>query len=78
VKTNCCKIEIEAADMGNKQIYDVVPELPISGELDLYKGGYNRLIKGNHIELKSFKMTTYSDAPPGSGLALLLPWWWLY
>jgi D-glycero-alpha-D-manno-heptose-7-phosphate kinase len=39
------------------------------GLLDLHKGVYNRIVRDfNHGEPLSLKITTYSDAPAGSGL----------
>jgi D-glycero-alpha-D-manno-heptose-7-phosphate kinase len=62
------KIEIEAADSGRNLSYDSVTELPVDGNLDLHKGVYNRVIKDFKLPPLSFRMTTYSDAPAGSGL----------
>lgn len=43
--------------------------IPIEGNLQLHKGVYNRIIKDYKAgEKLSFRMTTYSDAPAGSGL----------
>lgn len=43
--------------------------IPIEGELQLHKGVYNRIIKNyKDREKLSFRLTTYSDAPAGSGL----------
>ncbi len=45
------------------------PVLEIDGELDLHKGVYNKIVKHfNDNQALSLKMTTYSDAPAGSGL----------
>jgi len=62
------KIEIAATDLEQNLIYDSADELPIDGKLDLHKGVYNRLLKDFKLESLSFRMTTYSDAPAGSGL----------
>lgn len=43
-------------------------ELKIDGTLDLLKGVYNRVIRDFAGEPLSFKLTTFVDAPPGSGL----------
>ncbi|MEW6621782.1 MAG: dehydrogenase [Bacillota bacterium] len=63
------KVIFSARDMGIYKEYEAVKELPIDNKLALHKGVYNRIVrdfnKGNPL---SFKMTTYSDAPPGSGL----------
>lgn len=42
--------------------------LPIDGNAILVKGVYNRIIKDYGLEPLSFKITTYNDAPAGSGL----------
>lgn len=43
--------------------------LEFDGNLDLHKAVYNRIVKQfNHGQPLTFKMTTYSDVPPGSGL----------
>ncbi|MDO5759982.1 MAG: dehydrogenase [Bacteroidota bacterium] len=67
-KTNNNKIEIYAADIDQREILPVQKQLPINGILSLGKGVYNRIIKDFNLPAFSFKMTTYSDAPAGSGL----------
>lgn len=63
------KIVLKAMDRGQTQEHQANHELPIDGELDLLKGVYNRITKDfNSGEKLSFTMTTYVDAPPGSGL----------
>jgi D-glycero-alpha-D-manno-heptose-7-phosphate kinase len=42
--------------------------LPIDGTLDLHKGVFNRVIKDFGVTPKACRITTYSDAPAGSGL----------
>jgi D-glycero-alpha-D-manno-heptose-7-phosphate kinase len=42
--------------------------LEIDGQLDLIKGVYNRIIKDYKLKPLSFTITTYVDAPAGSGL----------
>lgn len=42
--------------------------LPIDGVLDLHKAVFNRVMKDFDVEPKSCHITTYSDAPAGSGL----------
>ncbi|WP_345969901.1 dehydrogenase [Sulfurimonas sp. HSL1-6] len=63
------KIVFEAADRNEKVEYKATSSLPIDGMLDLHKGVYNRVIRDfNDNKPLSFNMTTYSDAPAGSGL----------
>jgi len=47
---------------------DSKSHLEIDGNLDVLKGIYNRVIKEFQLEPLSFKLTTFVDAPPGSGL----------
>ena len=61
-------IEIIAADLNKKEVFVSNNKLPINGTLDLHKGVYNRVVKDFNLKKLSFKMTTYSDAPAGSGL----------
>jgi len=42
--------------------------LKLDGKMDLYKGIYNRIVKDFIKKPLSFKLTTYSDVPSGSGL----------
>ena len=42
--------------------------LELDGKMDLYKGIYNRIVKDFVKKPLSFKLTTYSDVPSGSGL----------
>lgn len=62
------KIEIVATDLHERQVFDIASTLPIDGTLDLHKGVYNRIIKDYGLQPLSFRITTYSDAPAGSGL----------
>lgn len=62
-------IVIFASDLNYKKKYASVLNLPIDGQLDLHKGVYNRIVRNYGIAKPlSFKITTYCDAPPGSGL----------
>ncbi|MDR2775683.1 MAG: dehydrogenase [Tannerella sp.] len=67
-ETDNNKIEIVAADLDMKKIYDFAEKLPVDGSLDLHKGVYNRLVHKFQLPPLSFRITTYSDAPAGSGL----------
>jgi D-glycero-alpha-D-manno-heptose-7-phosphate kinase len=48
--------------------YEWQKELPIDGQLDLLKGVYNRIQKDYGIAQKGFRLSTFVDAPAGSGL----------
>jgi D-glycero-alpha-D-manno-heptose-7-phosphate kinase len=68
-ETSSDSIIINAADLNCKKKYPSVLNLPIDGLLDLHKGVYNRIVKDFGIKKPlSFKITTFCDAPPGSGL----------
>lgn len=58
-----------AADRGEVFESNSLEEFELDGNLDLHKGIYNRIVKQfNRGQPLSFRMTTYSDAPAGSGL----------
>jgi D-glycero-alpha-D-manno-heptose-7-phosphate kinase len=62
------KIIIEAIDRGEIEEYEWATALPITGKLDLLKGVYNRIQKDYGIKQHGFRLSTYVDAPAGSGL----------
>ncbi|MDR1706517.1 MAG: dehydrogenase [Prevotella sp.] len=62
------KIEIIAPDIQTSISYPMSKRLPVDGCLDLHKGVYNRIVEEYRLQPMSFRITTYSDAPPGSGL----------
>ncbi len=62
------KIEFHCADRGENGVFDSKEFLEIDGKFDLLKGVYNRLVKDFIKKPLSFKLTTYVDAPAGSGL----------
>lgn len=67
--TDTDTVSFYAADRGER--YEAAAEayLPLDGNLDLHKGVYNKIIAlYNDGKPLSFEMTTYSDAPAGSGL----------
>lgn len=68
-ETNNGKVSFFAADRNEYFESDSVEAFSFDGILDLHKGVYNRIIRdyNNDIPL-SLKMTTFSDAPAGSGL----------
>jgi D-glycero-alpha-D-manno-heptose-7-phosphate kinase len=62
------KIEFFAADIGKTEEYAATEQIAISPALPLHCGIYNRLAADFIKKPLSFKMTTYSAAPAGSGL----------
>ncbi|MCL2184468.1 MAG: dehydrogenase [Treponema sp.] len=62
------EIEFFAADLDKREIFTSSFNLPLSPALPLHTGIYNRIISDFIKKPLSFKMTTYSDAPAGSGL----------
>ncbi|MEI8278719.1 MAG: dehydrogenase [Bacteroidota bacterium] len=59
---------IEAVDRGEKVQYEKNEKLPIDGKLDLATGAYNHLVQQYGPMPSGFKLTTFVDAPAGSGL----------
>lgn len=62
------KIIIHAIDKKEIIEFDAAEELPIDGDLVLAKGIYNRIVKEFVHKPLSFRLSTYVDAPAGSGL----------
>lgn len=62
------RIVFSAEDKGETLEYPSEAVLPLDGRLDLLKGIYNRVVKDFTGKPLSFKLITYVDAPPGSGL----------
>ena len=62
------KIIFEAADRQESQVFDRADELPINGTLDLLKGVYNAVQADYGVIKCGFKLSTFVDAPAGSGL----------
>jgi D-glycero-alpha-D-manno-heptose-7-phosphate kinase len=63
------QIVFHAADRNETYASALTDFLPMDGTLDLHKGVYNRIVKEyNHGVPLGLKLTTYSDAPAGSGL----------
>lgn len=61
-------IRIQAMDRKEEECFSVSDVLPINETLDLHKGVYNRIQQDFGIPDKNFCLTTYVDAPAGSGL----------
>ncbi|HQW84630.1 MAG TPA: dehydrogenase [Ferruginibacter sp.] len=62
------KIIVEALDRDEMQEFDKQPLLPVDGTLDLLKAVYNRVQKDHSFSIPGFKLSTFVDAPAGSGL----------
>jgi D-glycero-alpha-D-manno-heptose-7-phosphate kinase len=62
------KIILNAVDKKEHYTFDSIPLLPMDEKLDLIKGIYNRVVKDFVKKPLSFELTTYVDAPAGSGL----------
>ena len=62
------KIIVEALDRNEHQEFEWSSQLPIDGTLDLLKGVYNRINKDYKLPVKGFRLSTFVDAPAGSGL----------
>ncbi len=62
------KIILNAVDKDEYFELESKQVLEIDGNLDLLKGIYNRVVKDYAHKPLSFTLTTYVDAPPGSGL----------
>lgn len=48
--------------------YPVSDHLALDGQADLIKGVYNRVMRDFNLTPVPFRITTWNDAPPGSGL----------
>jgi D-glycero-alpha-D-manno-heptose-7-phosphate kinase len=68
VETGDGKIHLEALDRKESESHDCSAELTTNGKLDLLKGVYNRVSKDFGIPQKGIRLSTYVDAPAGSGL----------
>ena len=61
-------IAINTIDAHCQKSYPKAEQLEIDGEASLIKGVYNRVVKDFEVGARSFRITTYNDAPAGSGL----------
>jgi len=61
-------IELSSLDRGEKEVFPFQQTLPANGTLDLLKGVYNRIQKDYGINVKGLRLSTFVDAPAGSGL----------
>jgi D-glycero-alpha-D-manno-heptose-7-phosphate kinase len=61
-------IQLQALDRNETEQFSWSHQLPVNGTLDLLKGVYNRIQKDFGLPQKGFRLSTYVDAPAGSGL----------
>ena len=64
-------IILQGLDRKEEERFEGGPELaalPINGKLDLLKGVYNRIRKEYGLPASGFRLSTFVDAPAGSGL----------
>jgi len=61
-------IILDSIDQKKELRYNWTSQLPIDGTLDLLKGVYNRIQKDYGLPLTPIKLSTFVDAPAGSGL----------
>ena len=61
-------ITLQAFDRNESEQYAVAEQLPLTDTLDLLKGVYNRIQKDYPFATQGFKLSTFVDAPAGSGL----------
>ncbi|MFN8243461.1 MAG: dehydrogenase [Ferruginibacter sp.] len=62
------RIVLQTLDRKETDSFDLLPELPVNGHLDLLKGVYNRIRRDYGMPEKGFRLSTFVDAPAGSGL----------
>ncbi len=61
-------IILQALDRKEEKRYAFADQLPLDGTLDLLKGVYNRMRKEYGFPEAGFRLSTFVDAPAGSGL----------
>src|SRR6476661_5396164 len=61
-------IILQALDRKEEEHFESCSELPTNGKLDLLKGVCNRIKKDYGLPSANFCLSTYVDAPAGSGL----------
>lgn len=63
------RVRFVATDREQSWESEAGARIPLNGDMDLHKGVYNRIVEQyNDGRPLAFTMTTYTDAPPGSGL----------
>lgn len=61
-------ITLTAIDQQEGQRLEWANYLTPDGKLDLHKGVFNRICKDYNLPASNFRLSTFVDAPPGSGL----------
>jgi D-glycero-alpha-D-manno-heptose-7-phosphate kinase len=61
-------IILQALDRKEEERFEWTTELPVNGKLDLLKGVYNRIQRDHGVPMSGFRLSTFVDAPAGSGL----------
>ena len=59
---------LHAIDQKEEECMECTDEIPAEGKLILLKGVYNRIQKDYGVTTKNFRLSTFVDAPAGSGL----------
>ncbi|MBO4263205.1 MAG: dehydrogenase [Bacteroidales bacterium] len=67
-ETDDGQVSIDCYDDNFRAVCPLARELPLDGRASLLKGVYNRLVRDGAIPLRACRITTYNDAPAGSGL----------
>lgn len=62
------EVVFEATDRNEIVTCPLADEIPVEGDLKLAKGAYNHIVKKYGPVPSGFKLTTFVDAPAGSGL----------
>src|ERR1700761_8076665 len=63
------KIHLIATDMDERLVFDLAPQIPAANALALHCGVYNHIVRlYNGGESLPVVVSTFCDAPPGSGL----------
>ena len=67
-ETDNQQIAICSYDANVNKSYPLSSSLEIDGDASLIKGVYNRVVRDFELQPQAFRITTYNDAPAGSGL----------
>lgn len=62
------QIILKAFDRHEEELHPLHHQLPLNGQLDLVKGVYNRIQRDYPFKPRGMRISTFVDAPAGSGL----------